>query len=181
MALLEIPHAGRLARGIERMRESICFAVEFIVVQTLVDTHAPEDDGRMVAVLRHHLAHILNGPALPRRVADMLPAGNFGENKKAQLVARIDKVPALRIVRRAHRRAAKLFLQYPRILALERFRRGVAHIGIALVAVQTAEKYALAVKIKPAAAKFRRAKAEANRLFVGHGAAPVQQFGADRI
>ena len=109
-ALLEIPHAGRLARGIERMRESIGFAVEVIVIQTFVDTHAPEDDGRMVAVLRHHLAHILNGPALPRRVADMLPAGNFGENKKPQLVARIDKVPALRIVRRANRRAAKLLL-----------------------------------------------------------------------
>ena len=34
----------------------------------------------MVAVLRHHLAHILNGPALPRRVADVLPVQNLVEN-----------------------------------------------------------------------------------------------------
>ena len=163
------------------MRQRIRLAVEIIVVQTFVDAHAPEDDGRVIAVLRHHLAHILHRPALPRRVADVLPAGKLGEHEQPQLVARIDKVPALRVVRRAHRRAAELFLQYPRVLALERLGRGVAHVGIALVTVQAAEEHTLAVEIKPAAAEFRRAKAEADRLFVGHGAARVKQLGADRV
>ena len=181
MALFKIAHAGGLTGRIERMCQGIRLAVEIIVVQTFVDAHAPEDDGRMIPVLRHHLAHILHRPALPRRVADVLPAGKLGEHEQPQLVARIDKVPALRIVRRAHRRAAELFLQYPRVLALERLGRGVAHVGIALVTVQAAEEHALAVEIKTAAAEFRRAKAEANRLFVGHGAARVKQLGADRV
>ena len=163
------------------MRERICFAVKRIIVQTFVDAHAPEDDGRMVTVLRHHLAHVFDRLALPRRIADVLPAGKLGKNEQAQLVAGIKEMLALRVVRCAHRRAAKLLLEDPRVLTLERLGRSIAHVGIALVAVQSAEEHALAVEIKPRAAKLRRAKAEADGPFVGNHATLVKQLGTDRI
>ena len=72
----------------------------------------------MVAILQHHFAHVVERLLLPGLVADVLPAGNLGEHEQTELVACVDEVLALRVVRGAHRVAAKLLLEDARVLAL---------------------------------------------------------------
>ena len=119
------------------MGNSIRARVERVVVHALVYSHAPEHDAGMIAVLQNHLAQVLASLLLPPFVPDMLPAGQLREHQQAKPVALVDEILALRIVRGAHSIAAQLLLQYPRVLALKRFGRGVAHVRIALVPVQS--------------------------------------------
>ena len=71
------------------MGDRVCARVELIVVLRLVDAHAPEDDGWMVAILQDHLLDVLTGDVLPGRISDMLPAGDLGKDQKSQFIAGI--------------------------------------------------------------------------------------------
>ena len=71
---------------------------------------------------------------------DVLPTGQFGKYKQAQTVAFIKKILALRVMARAHGIAVQLVFQDAASSPLQAFRRGVADVGVALVAVQPAQK-----------------------------------------
>ena len=117
-ALLEIPDtAGRTAL-VQHMRDHVRLTVKLIVVQALVDPDAPQHDARMISVLVHHFAHVLDRLGFPVRVADMLPAGHFGEHQESQPITRVDERLALRIMRGAYRGQSQLFLDNARVLRL---------------------------------------------------------------
>ena len=139
-ALFEIAHAGGRTARIELVRQGVGARVEGVVVLALVDPHAPEHDRGMVAVLRHHLAHVLHGLVDPLLVADMLPAGDLGKDQQTAAVALVDEEAALRIVGGAHGGELQLLGEDARVLALQAFGRGVADIGPALMAVEPAHK-----------------------------------------
>ena len=163
IAFHEIPYAGGRARRIEKVRKRVGLFIERVVVAALVDADAPQHDRRMVAVLQHHFAHVVDRLLLPCFVADVLPAGDLREHQKPELVAGVDEVLTLRIVRRAHRVAAKLLLQDPRVLALKPLRRGIAHVRIRLMAIESAQKRAFAVQIEAVLPELRGAEAEARQ------------------
>ena len=56
----------------------------------------------MVPVAADHFADIADRDVLPGLVADVLPAGNFLEHQQAQLVAGVEELDRLRVVRGAH-------------------------------------------------------------------------------
>ena len=122
----------------------------------------------MVAVLEHHLTHVVDRLFLPVLVADVLPTRDLGEDQKPQLVAGVDEILALRIVRGAHGVAAKLFFQDARVLPLQALRRGIAHVRIRLMAVEPAHKRVLAVEVKSVLLEHGGAEAEA-RFHHVHG------------
>ena len=90
----------------------------------------------------------------------MLPAGDLREDKETELVAFIDEILALRIMRGAHGIAGQLFLQDAGILALQRFRSGIAHVRVGLVAVQAAQEELFLVQIEAVGPEFRGAEPE---------------------
>ncbi len=111
LGLLEVADAAGLARGIERVSEGVGAGVEVVVVARLVDAHAPENDGGMVPVAANHAADVVDGDLLPGLVADVLPAGNLFEHQQADLVAAIEEVARLRIVRGADDVAVQIVAQ----------------------------------------------------------------------
>ncbi len=99
---LEVADAAGLASRVQLVGQRIGADVEVVIVLRLVDAHAPQNDGGMVPVAADHAAHVVDGDQLPRFVADVLPAGNFLQHQQANLVAGIEKVARLRIVRGPH-------------------------------------------------------------------------------
>ena len=180
-ALFQIAHAGGSAGGVERMGEGVRFGIEAVIVEAFVYPDAPEYYRRVISVLRDHLAHVFHRLTLPRIIADMLPAGDLREHEKSKLVAGVDEMPALRVVRGAHGIAAKLLLQYARVLDLQAFRRGIADVGIALVAVEAAKEGPFPVEIEAVRPEFRRAEAEAVHRLVKHLSPIAAQHGAAQI
>ena len=140
MALFQIAHAGGGAAGVQLMGDGVGAAVKFVVVQALVDPHAPENDAGVVPVLEHHLPGVLTGLLLPLFVPDVLPAGDLGEHQQTLTVALVDKIPALGVVGGADGVALQLVPQNPGVLPLQMLRGGVADGGIALVPVQAPEE-----------------------------------------
>ncbi len=102
LALFKIAHAAGGASGIQLMAELVGAKVEVVVVLGLVDAHAPEDNGGVVAVLLHHLADIVDRHVLPGLIAYVLPTGELRHHQQAELVALVQEVLRLRIVRGAH-------------------------------------------------------------------------------
>ena len=103
-------HAAGLPRGVEFMGGGIRAAVKRVVVGRFVDAHAQKNHRGMIAVLHHHFARVLHGDVLPSVAADVLPAGNFGEDQQSQLVTAVDEVARLRVMRGAHRVKTQFFL-----------------------------------------------------------------------
>ena len=113
----------------------------------------------MVPVLQDHLPGVLDGLGLPAAAADVLPAGNFCEYQQAQPIALVQEIVALGIVGGAHGVAGQLPFQNSGILPLKALRGGVAHIGPALVPVQSPQKGALAVEVKAVGLEFHHPEA----------------------
>ena len=109
-ALFVRPHTARRSGWIEFARRRVRPAVKIIIVLRLVDAHAPENDGRVIAVLHHHIAHIYNRLILPRLIADVLPSRNLHKYQKSDSVTLVDKVMGLRVVGCPHGVDAKLIL-----------------------------------------------------------------------
>ncbi len=103
----------------------------------------------MIPVLQYHLFHVANRVFFPYLIPDMLPAGNFGKHQKTDLVAAVNEVPALRIMRGTHRVQPELILQNIRVEPLDRRRHGIPHKGIGLMPVQSAELHAFTVQKEP--------------------------------
>lgn len=61
----------------------------------------------MIAVLAHHLPAVLQRLRLPHFVADVLPAGHFGEYQQTQFVAGVQKRRAGGRIAGAHGVAAQ--------------------------------------------------------------------------
>ena len=82
--------------------------VKGFIIGAAVDPCTPQKHTGMVAALAHHLPAVLQGLRLPGFVADVLPAGHFGEHQQAQLVAGIQEGRALGVVAGAHGIAAQV-------------------------------------------------------------------------
>ena len=86
------------AGGVQLVGDGVGSEVERVIVRGLVDPHAPEHDGGVVAVLGHHCPHIFAGLRLPGFVTDVLPAGHLGEDQQADLIAAVKEGLALGIM-----------------------------------------------------------------------------------
>ena len=115
---LEVANSAGLARIVESVGEGVGAGVKVVVVTRLVDADAPENDGGVVPVAADHAANVVDGNLLPFFVAYVLPAGNLFEDEQADLVATVEEVAGLRIVRGADDVAMEVFAQDVGIFAL---------------------------------------------------------------
>ena len=176
MALFQIPHArGRPAR-VQCVGDLVGARIEFVIVHALVDAHTPQYDAGVIAVLQQHLPQHGAGAVFPCTIADVLPAGQLGKYKQTQSVTFIKKILALRVMARAHRIAVQLVFQDAGVLPLQAFRRGVANVGVALVAVQPAQKGLFPVQIKAVRPEHSRPKAEGGLTAVQHLPFGIEQL-----
>ena len=176
MALFQIPHArGRPAR-VQCVGNFIGARIEFVIVHALIDAHTPQNNAGVIAVLQQHLPQHGTGAVLPCRITDVLPAGQFGKYKQAQTVAFIKKILALRVMACAHGIAVQLVFQDAGVLPLQAFRRGVADVGVALVAVQPAQKGLFPVQVKAVRPEHSRPETEGGFLTVQHLPFGIEQF-----
>ena len=130
----------------------------------------------MIAVLQQHLPQHGAGAVLPCPIADVLPAGQLGKYKQAQPVTFIKEILALRVMACAHRIAVQLVFQDAGVLPLQAFRRGVANVGVALVAVQPAQKGLFPVQIKAVRPEHSRPKAEGGLAAVQYLPIGIEQL-----
>ena len=93
-------------------------------------------------------SHVAQAERLPVLVADVLPAGDLLEDQQADLVAAIQKVRRLRVMRGAHDVAAQFVLEDVGVLALQPCRGRRADVGIGLVAVEADQLDAPAVEVE---------------------------------
>jgi len=135
---LEVSDAARLPRRIELVCERVGAYIEVVIVLRLVDAHAPQNDAGMIPVAANHARNVVDGNVLPRYVADMLPAGYFFEHEQSHFVACVEKVPRLRIVRRAHDVAVHHVAEDIRVAALATSRHCLSHERKCLMAVKSA-------------------------------------------
>ena len=166
LGLLEVADAAGLARGVELVGQGVGAGVEVVVVARLVDAHAPENDGGMVPVAADHAADIVDRDLLPGLVADVLPAGNLFEDQQADLVAAVEEVPRLRIVRGAHDVAVQVLAQDVGVAALHARGHGLADEGEGLVAVEAAQLDDFAVEGEAVVGEGGLAEADAAGVFV---------------
>ena len=115
----------------------------------------------MIPIAADHAPHIINGEFLPGFVADVLPARNFLEHEKADFVARIKKMPGLRVVRSADDISFELVAEDLRIAALYSSRHGLPDPGKGLMAVEPAQLDDLAVKCETVIGKLGFAQSKA--------------------
>ena len=90
-ALFIAAHAGCLSGRIQRAGNGVRLFVKRVVIDRFVDPYAPEEHGRVGAVLKHHVLDIADGLCFPFLSADMLPARYLRENQKPYLVASVEK------------------------------------------------------------------------------------------
>ena len=100
----------------------------------------------MVPVAADHAADVINGYVLPGLATDVLPAGDLLEHKQADLVAGIEKMARLRIVRGAHDVAVQFVPQDVSIATLHTRRHGLPHPGKGLVAIEAVQLHHVAVQ-----------------------------------
>ena len=160
MALFQIPHARGCPARVQCVGDLVGARIEFVIVHALVDAHTPQYDAGVIAVLQQHLPQHGAGAVFPCPIADVLPAGQLGKYKQAQPVTFIKEILALRVMARAHRITVQLVFQDAGVLPLQAFRRGVANVGIALVAVQPAQKGLFPVQIKAVRPEHSRPETE---------------------
>src|SRR5947199_257687 len=106
------------------MGEGIGARIELVIVARLIDAHAPQNDRGVIPVAPNHATDVVERQSLPARIPDVLPAGYFLEHEQAQLIAGVQEMPRLRIVRGAYDVALELLAQDLRIAALRAPRHG---------------------------------------------------------
>lgn len=72
----------------------------------------------MIPVAPDHTPDVINDQQLPGFVTDVLPAGNLSENQEANLIAAVEEVARLRIMRSPNEVAFQLMLEDLRIAPL---------------------------------------------------------------
>src|SRR5882724_6181721 len=148
------------------MGEGVGACIEVVIVTRLVDAHAPQDDRRMVPVPADHAAHVVHCQVLPRCISDVLPAGNLLQHEQAQLIASVEKMAGLRVVRGAYDVALQLLAQDLRIAALHALRHGGTGEWKGLMTVQPPKLDDLAIELKAALREVRASKAEAALILI---------------
>ena len=181
LAVFDVAHATGLAGGVQAAGHRVGAGVEVVVVLRLVDAHAPDDDGGVVPVALHHAAHVFHRLVLPGLATNVLPARNLFKHQEANLVAAVQKVGGLRVVRGAHQVALEHVLHDVGVFGLGALAHGVAHVGVALVAVQAADFERLAVEEKALGGEARGAEAEAGAVLVAAGAGVQREAEVGRV
>ena len=153
--------------------------IKGLVVGAAADACTPQKDAGMVAVLAHHLPAVLQRLRLPDLIADVLPAGHFGEHQQTQFVAGVQKRRAGGRIAGAHGVAAQFLFQQLGVQPLDAVRHGVALIGVTLVPVKAAQLHPLAVQVQPACHELHGAETEPHRFFVQHPVGQTAGAGAD--
>ena len=128
-----------LAGSVQLMRQGVGAGIEVVVVAGLVDAHAPQDDGGVIPVAANHAADVIDGDVLPGKIADVLPAGNLFQNQKTDLVAGVEEVAGLRVVRGADDIAMQVLAQDQSVLALHACGHGLADPWECLMAIKAAQ------------------------------------------
>ena len=177
LAVFDVAHATGLAGGVQAAGHRVGAGVEVVVVLRLVDAHAPDDDGGVVPVALDHAAHVLHRLVLPGLAADVLPARNLFKHQQADLVAAVQKVGGLRVVRGAHQVALEHVFHDVGVFGLGALAHGVAHVGVALVAVEATDFDRLAIEEKALGGEARGAEAEAGAVLVAAGAGAQRDTG----
>ena len=176
LAVFDVAHATGLAGAVQAARHGVGAGVEVVVVLRLVDAHAPDDDGGVVPVALDHAAHVFHRLVLPSLATDVLPARDLFKHQQADLVAAVQKVGGLRVVRGAHQVALEHVFHHVSVFFLRALAHGVAHVGEALVAVQAADLDVFVIEEKALGGEARSAKAEAGAELVA-----VVQGGAHQV
>jgi hypothetical protein len=114
----------------------------------------------MVPIAADHAANIIDGDQLPRFVANVLPAGNFFQNQKADFVAGIKKMTRLRIMRRADDVALELATQNLRVAALNAAGHRLSGEGKSLMTIETSQLDDLAVELEAVVGELGLAETE---------------------
>src|SRR5438552_11260742 len=96
----------------------------------------------------------------------MVPAGNFFQHQQTQLVACIEEVRRLRIMRSANDVELEFFLQDVSIASLRASRHGLSDPGKSLMTIQTAQLDYLPVKLEPMISEACLAKSYAAAVFI---------------
>src|SRR5574344_758994 len=135
----------------------------------------------MVAILRHHVAHILHCLILPLLSADMLPSWNFGEYKQSYFIASVDKILTLRIVRRTHFVESELVLEDVRVFTLNVLWHCITDVRITLVAVESAQFYFFIVEIEAGAVKTDIPKAKTSRHHIDDLVLGIYKLGGEYV
>jgi len=89
----------------------------------------------MIPVAANHPPYSVHGDVLPGHVANVLPARDLLQNQETDLIARIEKVAGLRVVRGTHDIAMEILAQNERIAALHAGGHGLADPWECLMAV----------------------------------------------
>src|SRR5580700_6886970 len=162
------------------MGQSVGADVEIVVVLRFIDAHAPEDDRWVIPVATNHASNVVDGNVLPCLVADMLPSGDLFKHKKAKLIACIEEMSRLRVVRRSYNIALETVAQNLRIATLHPSRHRLTDKRKRLVAVESAQLDDLAVKREAARREVRFTKTNAAAVFIA-GSASVHQLHVDTV
>lgn len=101
-AVFEIPDAAGGTGGIKTVGRFAGAGIEGIIVLGLIDTDAPQEDGRVIPILLYHLPGVFYSLCLPCLVTDVLPAGDFSEDQNAQLIAAVKEAVGLGVMGGAH-------------------------------------------------------------------------------
>src|SRR5450432_2366824 len=100
----------------------------------------------MVPVAANHAADVIDGHQLPAFVADMLPTRNLFEHQQPNLVATIEEVARLRIVRGAHDVAVQPLAENVGVFALYATGHCLSHKRKSLMAIEAAQLDDLSVE-----------------------------------
>ena len=91
-------------------------------------------------------------------IADMLPARDLFKNQQTVLVACVEKMRRLRIMRRADDIALQLLSQYPRVTFLHPRRHRLTDKRKRLMSIESAQFQMLAIEIKSLGVNFASRK-----------------------
>ena len=167
------------AGGVQPVDRLVGALIKGFVVGAAADAGTPQKHAGVAAVLAHHLPAVLQRLRLPDLIADVLPAGHFGEHQQTQLIAGVQKCRAGGRIAGAHGVAAQFLFQQLSVQPLDAVRHGIALIGVTLVPVKAAQFHPLSVQVQPTRHELHRAETEPHRLFVQHPVGQAAGAGAD--
>ena len=120
----------------------------------------------MIPVAADHAAYVINRYLFPGLVPDVLPARNFLEHQKANLVTGIQEMPRLRIVGGSNDIALKLVAEYLRITALNPRRHRLSYEGEGLMTIQATQFDDFAIQLEAMIGELRLAKTNGARNLI---------------
>src|SRR4051812_39670291 len=120
----------------------------------------------MIPVAADHAANVVDRQILPRCIANVLPAGKFLQHEQAQLIASVQKMSRLRIVRGAHDVALEVLAQNFGVATLYPPGHCGAGAGKGLMTVESAELDDLSVQLESMVREARASEAEATLILI---------------